>query len=92
MLAVTLVCNKISLLGFDLYGIDNRVNNIYKGTSNYLAADSRAVDPSYWIYQTGLIFKHYPDIEFTIINTPDWPMPDAWKYPNVNFSTSMVDL
>ena len=92
MVAVELGCNKITLLGFDLYGIDNKVNNVYKDTPNYQPADSRAVDPSYWIYQIGLIFKYFPEIEFEIVNRQDWSMPEQWKYPNVKFKSLTVDI
>ena len=89
LLAATL-SNEVSILGFDLYGTDNRVNNVYKDTSNYSKADSNAVDPSYWIYQIGKIFKHYPDTTFTVVNNANWVMPREWQYPNVKFQPASL--
>jgi hypothetical protein len=100
VLLATTMADKIMLLGFDLYGIDTyrhnnsltvrqlktpQVNNIYKGTRNYSSTDTEAVDYSYWIYQLGKIFECFPNIEFTIINKPEWKMPDEWQKNNVEF-------
>jgi hypothetical protein len=76
----------IYLLGFDLY--PNRflkVNNIYKSTENYNAADSRPVDPSYWTYQIAKIFSLFKDKNFYVINEKDWARPPAWIKSNVDF-------
>lgn len=85
LLAASLEFKDITLLGFDLYPMLERVNNIYKGTSNYAKPDSQAVDYSYWVYQIGLVFKHYPDCQFTILNKAGWTLPDDWKKNNVTF-------
>jgi hypothetical protein len=73
----------ITLIGFDLYGIENKVNNIYKGTQNYADIESKNVDPKYWIYQIGRIFSLYKSRRFRVLQTSDWPLPDAWNQPNV---------
>lgn len=73
----------VKLLGFDLYGIDNKINNVYKDTENYKKSDSRAVDPRYWIYQMSKVFEYFPNIQFKIYNTDDWQLPDEWKKFNV---------
>lgn len=86
LLAATL-SNNITLLGFDLYGTDNRVNNLYKGTANYSKPDSHAVDYSYWVYQIGQVFKHFPTTSFTVINKEGWMLPEEWILPNVKFSS-----
>lgn len=77
--------NTVLMVGFDLYPTNDKVNNIYKGTQNYSEKDSKPVDPSYWIYQIGKIFEHYPDKDFLIWNHAGWEMPQQWKYPNVRF-------
>ena len=74
---------EILLLGFDLYGIENRVNNIYKNSQHYLAADKPAVDPSYWQYQIARVFECYPNKNFIIYNHQDWIMPKNWQKDNV---------
>ena len=75
----------VSLIGFDLIGNGQLVNNIYKGTENYSSADSHAVDPSYWVYQISKVFELFPDKYFIIYNKEDWAMPDSWKLGNVEF-------
>lgn len=82
--------NHISLIGFDLYGISGKVNNIYKGTSNYSKADSHSIDHSYWVHQISKVFQCFPDKYFTIYNDVQWAMPDSWKLNNVEFKN--IDL
>ena len=82
LLAATKSSN-VKLIGFDLYGIDGKTNNMYKGTQNYNVNDKSAVDPSYWIYQIGKVFENYPKVEFTIYQEEDWVMPKQWKKRNV---------
>lgn len=82
LLAATL-SNKIKIVGFDLYGINGLVNNVYKGTQNYNRPDYHEVDPRYWIYQISKVFELFPDKYFVIYNTKDWAMPASWKLPNV---------
>jgi hypothetical protein len=77
--------NTVSLLGFDLWGNNNLINNVYKGTDNYLPADKPSVDPNYWIHQISMVFKHFPDKYFIVYNTDSWIMPDRWKMVNVEF-------
>lgn len=84
LLAATLGFDEIELVGFDLYGIGDLVNNIYKGTENYSREDSRSVDPSYWIYQIGQVFK-YRKHQYTIRNRQSWIMPEDWQKNNVKF-------
>lgn len=90
ILVATELSKDVSIIGFDLYGVSDRVNNIYKGTPNYSKQESNAVDPSYWIYQIGKIFKHNPDTTFTIINIPNWIMPMEWQYNNVKFQPILL--
>ena len=73
----------VHMIGFDLHSKTKTVNNIYKGTPNYDDADKRAVDPRYWIHQIGMVFNCFPKIQFKIYQDPDWQLPKAWNYPNV---------
>ena len=41
---------RIKMIGFDLYGIKGKVNNVYSGTEGYNSKDSSA-DNSYWLYR-----------------------------------------
>lgn len=73
----------VNLLGFDLHSKTKTVNNVYKGTPNYDAADKRPVDPRYWIHQIGMVFNCFPKLQFNIFQEDDWQLPQAWKYPHV---------
>ena len=85
LLAAVLGHQEVAMIGFDLYPIDQAVNNIYKGTVNYARTGSQAVDPSYWIYQIESVFIHYPNTTFVIYNRPGWLMPAEWQKNNVEF-------
>jgi hypothetical protein len=73
----------VNLLGFDLYGIENKVNNIYKDTDCYDLSVKRAVDPRYWIHQIGKVFEHFPKTNFRVYVEDNWERPKAWKKSNV---------
>lgn len=75
--------NTVNLLGFDLYGIDNKVNNVYKDSDHYDLSIKRAVDPRYWIHQIGKVFEHYPKINFRVFVEEGWQRPNVWKKSNV---------
>lgn len=86
LLAASLGFAQVDILGFDLYPVNEKVNNLYKGTVNYAKPDGQAVDYSYWVYQISQIFFYYPTTKFRIINHKDWQMPDSWCQPNVSFT------
>jgi hypothetical protein len=79
--------NHIKILGFDLFSSNQLVNNIYKGTAHYSAADKPAVDPKYWVYQISRIITAYPDKYFTVYNKAGWQLPPSWQLANVEFKT-----
>lgn len=83
LLAAVLGYKKINMIGFDLYGVNDKVNNIYKDTTNYSKSTKRAVDHSYWVYQISRVFEQYPQTLFKIYNTAGWTMPDVWNRKNV---------
>lgn len=79
------ISDKIQLIGFDLYGVNDKINNVYKDTTNYNKKNSAAVDYSYWVYQISQIFRYNPSKKFTIINNKNWIMPKDWLLDNVEF-------
>lgn len=83
-LSASLKFKKIYLLGFDLYGTNGYINNIYKDTENYANSTKKSVDCSYWIYQIKKVFEHFSETEFFIINKETWKLPTSWKLPNVS--------
>jgi hypothetical protein len=90
LLAANLNTKSIDLLGFDLYGINNKINNVYKGTDNYSKSDYQAVDPSYWIIQIQKVFKNFPDCQFNVFNNPEWTVPQEWLFKNVVFENILT--
>jgi hypothetical protein len=87
LVAAQLEFDNIIVVGFDLYSKNNKVNNVYKDTINYSAADNQSVDYSYWVYQTSKVFQHFSNISFTIVNDLGWEMPKEWRQPNVQFTS-----
>lgn len=87
LVAAQLGFDNISLVGFDLYSKNNKVNNVYKDTVNYSAADQQSVDYSYWVYQVSKVFQYFPNISFTVINDQSWTMPKEWQQTNVQFTS-----
>jgi hypothetical protein len=66
--ALHLACQQgskeIYILGFDLSSYDEPLNNIYKGTDNYLPSDAKGFNPNNWINQMQTIFTEYRDVKF----------------------------
>ena len=85
LLAICLGHREIELVGFDLYSLNGKVNNVYKGTKNYSNTDSHAIDYSYWVYQLGKLFELFPAVSFIIRNNQNWTMPSEWRKFNVEF-------
>lgn len=83
LVAANLEVEEIWLLGFDLYGRNGKVNNLYKGTKNYNAEGAAAVDHSYWQYQISKVFECYPNKKFKILNRAHWLIPEEWQKNNV---------
>lgn len=79
----------VYLAGFDLYGNDKYLNNIYKDTVNYKTSKDYNVDPSYWIYQIAKVFDIYSRRNFVILQPNKWEQPDLWKLPNVKVDNEM---
>jgi hypothetical protein len=90
LLGSQLASSTVHILGFDLYSVDGKINNIYKDSSNYGKSDKRAVDPSYWIYQIGKIFETFHNKTFIIHNTKDWILPKNWVKSNVYVDTDTI--
>ena len=55
---------EVYLIGHDLNSKNNKVNNLYKGTPNYLGPDKGATTSSNWIQQLTAMFQSNPDITF----------------------------
>lgn len=81
--AILLACLKnsteINLIGFDLWGDNGLVNNVYKGTQNYDPINHRAIDPSHWVYQFKKLCNHFNSINFIQHQLPNWQIPGEWN-------------
>jgi len=66
--AIHLACQygakEVYILGFDLSSNDESLNNLYKGTDNYLSIDAKGFNTINWRNQMQTVFKEFPDIEF----------------------------
>ena len=66
--AIHLACQhgakEIYILGFDLSSYDEPLNNLYKGTDNYLSSDAKGFNSNNWRNQMQTVFREFPDIEF----------------------------
>ena len=56
--------HEIYMLGFDLSEHDEPINNIYKGTDNYLSEESKGFNTDNWVTQLIQTFKDFPDTQF----------------------------
>ena len=52
------------MLGFDLSEYGEPINNIYKGTDNYLPEESKGFNTDNWVTQLIQTFKDFPDTQF----------------------------
>ena len=94
LLVGSILSDDIILVGFDLYGIKDKINNVYAGTENYNKKDSHSVDYSYWVHQIAQVFRYNQNKRYTIINDRLWQMPKEWMLDNVifrNFEDVFVD-
>lgn len=87
VLLATLMSTEIHMIGFDLYGNGQRVNNIYKDTEHYDASNKSAVDPKYWKHQIGKVIESNQHIKF-IIYQSEWDLPKQWNFQNVSLDST----
>lgn len=82
--AIRILCERnpdfeiINLLGFDLYGIEGKMNNVYKGTRNYLSKHRDAVKEHNWVKQLGNVFALFPHIKFFRVGNNEDEFPVEW--------------
>lgn len=66
--AMHLACQQgakeIYIVGFDLSSYDEPLNNIYKGTDNYLPSDAKGFNSINWMNQMHTVFKEFKDTKF----------------------------
>ena len=62
---------EVYLLGFDLSSYNEPLNNIYKGTDNYLPADAKGFNPDNWYNQMRAVFREFSlyDTKFYLVES-----------------------
>ena len=76
--------DEIYILGFDLSSYDDSLNNIYKGTDNYLPATSKGFNSINWLNQMKAVFQEFSDKQFYWV---DCQMDDKIEFSNVRYLT-----
>jgi len=86
--AIYLACQhgakEVYILGFDLSSYDEPLNNLYKGTDNYLSNKAKGFNSNNWRNQMQTVFKEFPDIQFYWI--------DATKHSYFNHYSNLKYL
>ena len=59
---------EVYVLGFDLSAYNQPLNNMYKGTDNYLPADAKGFNPDNWYKQMLTVFKEFSEIDFYLVD------------------------
>jgi hypothetical protein len=77
----------INLLGFDLYGLGELINNVYKDSHGYNRSSDRAVDPRYWIHQLSKIFELNAKMPFRLYVSDHFIVPKDWNYANLSYQS-----
>ena len=82
--ALHLACQEgpkeVYMLGFDLSSYDEPLNNIYKGSDNYLPSDAKGFNTINWFNQMQTVFSEFKDITFNWVD----PIHRAGEISNVN--------
>ena len=66
---------KVYVLGFDLSSYNAPLNNMYKGTDNYLPSDAKGFSPVNWYNQMRAVFR-----EFSLSNTKFYLVDSESKF------------
>ena len=68
-LACKFGAEEVYMLGFDGSNYSESINNVYKGSKNYLAADSRGFNTTNWDNQFKLVQKEFPNVKIKKVGT-----------------------
>ena len=89
-LAALSEANYLFLIGMDLKGVNNMINNIYAGTANY---KEKRAEPMYfgnWIDQICTLIKKHNNKRFMHVNPLDNFTADEFR-KNPNFETMLLE-
>ena len=57
------------MLGFDGSDYKKPINNVYKGSDNYLPANSRGFNTTSWDNQFKMVQRDFPNVKFYKVGT-----------------------
>lgn len=84
--------DEVFLIGFDMSSADGKVNNLYKGTSNYVSSDAPETLCGNWIEQHAMNFSAFPNTKFWKVNPtplgsdPNSRFIEGWRdFDNVEY-------
>ena len=75
---------EVHMYGFDLWGVENKINNVYKDTKNYDPSARSPIDPRFWIYQLAKCFELYPNVKWIQHQPSGWKKPESWDFNNLS--------
>lgn len=85
-IAMTYACKtdaeRIYFAGFDLTGIDGKVNNVYADTPNYKNSDAVETHYGNWVIQIQKVIEYYSKKRFIRLVAPNSYTPKTWNAPN----------
>ena len=82
--------NYLYMLGMDLKGVNNKINNIYAGTKNYRDKNDVATFFNNWISQVENIIIKFPHKRYIHVNPYDNYKPDQWMKQD-NYESMRLD-
>tara|TARA_B100002019_G_C21234105_1_gene581755 strand:- start:699 stop:1307 length:609 start_codon:yes stop_codon:yes gene_type:complete len=72
-------CNYLYIIGMDLKGVNNKINNIYAGTKHYREKNVEPTVFDNWVNQIEFIMNKYKNKRFIHVNPLDNFTPDVWR-------------
>jgi len=76
---------EIFMIGFDMKSDDGMVNNVYKGTSNYVPQDTTEINSASWKLQHAQNFLDYPDTVFYHVSSDSEEIEEWYGHQNVDY-------
>lgn len=89
-LAAQSEANYLFLIGMDLKGVNNRINNIYAGTPHYKPKNNEPMYFGNWVEQLNKIMETAPNKRFMQVNPLNNFTDDSLR-KNPNFETITLD-
>ena len=84
--------NYLYMIGMDLKGINNKINNIYAGTKFYRKKDDTPTVFENWVNQVESIMLNYKHKRFIHVNPLDNFIPEQWLQNNNYETMTLADF